>query len=53
MWCIKKGDFVAVGFLRYRGKYSENDKENNKNFGSVSNCKFWMPPSIFINEVSF
>ena len=53
MWCsILKGGFVDVGFLRYRWKHPENNKED-KSFWSFLNCKIWMPWSVLINKVSF
>ena len=36
---IERGDFAAVGFLRYRWKRSENNKDNNKNFLSYLSRK--------------
>ena len=47
------GDFVAVGFLRYRWKHSENDKENNKSFCSFLIIKFECLDLIWLWEVLF
>ena len=41
------GDFAAVGFLWYRLKHSENNKDNNQDFWSFLIIKFECPDQFW------